>query len=206
MPEHLQGVRHLSQLRVVDASPDAPGLDVYQGSSALAYNLGLGTITSYVPIGAGQGITIQRGHGRFAATKTAACLLYAGRFLPRCSNTRCWWATTRPALQELILKDQSISVRRSGSSRDSHRGPVGEGGRGGHLSDSGGFYDCRFDGAADHERDLQYQTTGYMDIPAGTYSLVALPTGTTAFGDLCATLYSGAAVNYPGAGRRGRWC
>ena len=33
--------------------PDAPGLDIYAGTGALAYNLGFGTITSYVPITAG---------------------------------------------------------------------------------------------------------------------------------------------------------
>src|SRR5580704_8570976 len=40
----------LSQLRINDTSPDAPGLDIYQNSAALVYNLGFGTITSYVPL------------------------------------------------------------------------------------------------------------------------------------------------------------
>ena len=34
-------------------SPDAPGLDIYQNGSAMAYNLGFGTVTSYVSIPAG---------------------------------------------------------------------------------------------------------------------------------------------------------
>jgi len=42
-----------SQVRIIDASPDAPGLDIYQNNAALAYNLGFGTITSYVPIDPG---------------------------------------------------------------------------------------------------------------------------------------------------------
>ncbi len=40
----------LSQVRIIDASPDAPGLDIYQNTSVIAYNMGFGTITSYVPI------------------------------------------------------------------------------------------------------------------------------------------------------------
>ena len=43
----------MSQVRIINASPDAPGLDIYQNSTAIAYNLGFGTITSYVPIDPG---------------------------------------------------------------------------------------------------------------------------------------------------------
>src|SRR3954471_5966242 len=42
-----------SQVRIIAASPDPPGLDIYQNNAALAYNLGFGTITSYVPIDPG---------------------------------------------------------------------------------------------------------------------------------------------------------
>src|ERR1700742_4280827 len=43
----------LSQIRIIDASPDAPGLDIYEGNAALAFNLGFGTVTSYIPISPG---------------------------------------------------------------------------------------------------------------------------------------------------------
>ena len=39
-----------AQLRVIDASPDTGGIDAYQNSTALAYNLGFGTMTTYVPM------------------------------------------------------------------------------------------------------------------------------------------------------------
>jgi hypothetical protein len=42
-----------AQLRVIDASPDAGVIDSYQNSSALAYNLGFGTMTSYIPMSPG---------------------------------------------------------------------------------------------------------------------------------------------------------
>lgn len=49
-----QGITSTSaQLRVVDASPDAGVIDSYQNSSALAYNLGFGTMTSYIPMSPG---------------------------------------------------------------------------------------------------------------------------------------------------------
>ncbi len=42
-----------SQVRIVTASPDAPRVDIYQGSNALAHNLGFGTVTSYIPLSPG---------------------------------------------------------------------------------------------------------------------------------------------------------
>src|SRR5271155_130878 len=41
------------QVRVVTVSPDAPRLDIYQGSNPLAHNLGFGTVTSYIPLSPG---------------------------------------------------------------------------------------------------------------------------------------------------------
>ncbi len=49
-----QGITSTSaQLRVIDASPDAGVIDSYQNSSALAYNLGFGTMTTYIPMSPG---------------------------------------------------------------------------------------------------------------------------------------------------------
>src|SRR5580698_1164699 len=46
-----------SQVRIIDATPDvapeARGLDIYQGPNALAYNLGFGTVTSYIQLAPG---------------------------------------------------------------------------------------------------------------------------------------------------------
>lgn len=39
-----------SQVRIIDVSAETPNLDVYQSHEALAYSLGFGTITSYVPV------------------------------------------------------------------------------------------------------------------------------------------------------------
>ena len=43
----------MARVRIVDLSPDAGPLDIYQGKVALAYNLSYGTVTSYIPETAG---------------------------------------------------------------------------------------------------------------------------------------------------------
>src|ERR1700759_3035361 len=42
-----------AQVRVIDASPDAGSLDSYGNGSGLAYNLGFGTVTSYMSVPTG---------------------------------------------------------------------------------------------------------------------------------------------------------
>src|ERR1700729_1304688 len=42
-----------AQVRVIHATPDTPGLDIYQGPNALAFNLSFGAVTSYVPLSPG---------------------------------------------------------------------------------------------------------------------------------------------------------
>lgn len=49
----LVGSRDAAQVRLIQASPDVPALDLYLNDSAVAYNLTFGTRTSYVPVGAG---------------------------------------------------------------------------------------------------------------------------------------------------------
>src|SRR5277367_6634219 len=39
-----------SQLRIIAASADTPGFDLYRGPAAVAFNLDFGTVTSYIPL------------------------------------------------------------------------------------------------------------------------------------------------------------
>ena len=72
--QSVAGIRPVSQVRVIDVSPDAPALDIYQNStqssSAVLYNVGFGTVSSYIPVLAG-------------ANTHAACIagMRAGAFL-----------------------------------------------------------------------------------------------------------------------------
>src|SRR4051812_47096097 len=46
-------VQPISQIRVIDTSPDAPAIDIQQGASTGLYNVAFGTISSYIPVPAG---------------------------------------------------------------------------------------------------------------------------------------------------------
>ena len=47
------GSSQYTQVRYIDASPDAPALDFYQGSTPSLYNVGFGTVSSYIPVNPG---------------------------------------------------------------------------------------------------------------------------------------------------------
>ncbi len=94
------GNASLSQVRIVDVSQDAPGLDIYQGGDALAYNLGFGTITSYVPVAPGT-YTIS---ANSAGTKN---VLSSSKATFAASSQYTVLVGGSAAGQHIILKDQS---------------------------------------------------------------------------------------------------
>ena len=46
--QSITGNQPYTQVRVIDASPDAPNLDIYQNSTVSLYNVGFGTVSSYI--------------------------------------------------------------------------------------------------------------------------------------------------------------
>jgi hypothetical protein len=183
------GSPNLSQVRVIDASPDAGGLDIYQGNGILAYNLGLGTITSYVPLSPGN-YSIQ-----VDAAGTRQQLAVAGGTFATNAQYTVLVGDFSTGLSEVILKDQTTAA------------PTGQialrvldqSSRGGtvdlYLVASGSTIAT----AKPILTSVSFgENTGYFNVPAGTYTLIAVPTGTvptTAAG----TTYTGASVTY-GAG------
>ncbi len=176
----------LSQVRLIDTSPDAPGLDAYQGTAVLAYNLGLGTLTSYVPITpglynisadqAGTHSQLITAPGTFAANAQYTVLIgnYAN------------------ALQELILQDQSTASPLGQVNLRFIDQSVRSGALDLYLVPSGATVVTQRPVVT----GVSFNTnTGYVSIPAGTYTLVALPTGATPTAS-GSTLYTGAAVVY----------
>ena len=185
-----QGIAMTSaQLRVIDASPDAGVIDSYQNSSALAYNLGFGTMTSYIPMSPGV--------YNLAAAKagTRQTLVANSETLaPNRQYTEIIGAGLAN-LQQTLLLDQStpapagrVAVRvlnqttRSGAV-DVYLVPLastpGKGITTSPLAVNLGF------GA----------NSGYIDLPEGTYALHVVPTGTLLTSSTV-TLYSGAQVAY----------
>jgi hypothetical protein len=190
--QSITGNPRVAGVRIIDASPDAPGLDIYQGSSVLAYNLGLGTITSYVSLTPGTyGIVADvagtrqqliSAQGSFGSD--AQYTVIVGNYLN--------------SLQEIILKDQStpaplgqINVRFIDQST-----------RAGALD----LYLVPSGSTVVQVKPILTNiafnvNTGYFNVPAGSYTLVALPAGTvpTATGT---TYYTGASVAYSGGSAR----
>ena len=186
--QSITGTPSLSQVRIIDASPDAAGLDFYQGSNILAYNLGLGSITSYVQIAPGA-YTI---FADTAGTKQQVAMA-SGTFLTNAQYT-VLVGNTAASLQELILTDESMPAPTGQIALRFIDQSLRAGALDLYLVPSGSTVTQ----VRPVLTGITFNTnTGYMNVPTGTYTLIALPTGTTptATGT---TLYTGAAVVYAG--------
>jgi hypothetical protein len=181
-----------SQVRIIDASPDAPGLDIYEGSTALAYNLGFGTLTSYIPLAPGNyTIAADTAGSRQGLTSSKATFLAAAQYTVLIGNDAA-------SLQQLILTDQSqaapsgqISLRFIDQATqigavDIYLVPAGQ----------------KLTAVTPVITGVVFNTnTGYLNIPTGTYTLVMVPTGTIPNSATVAT-YTGSQVTYPGGSAR----
>jgi hypothetical protein len=165
----------LSQVRIITVSHDAPGLDIYQGDNALTFNLGSGTITSYIPMVPGT-YTINA----------------------EVSGSRQVLSAAKTTFQQLTLTDQSqpapsgqISLRflhqaMRSSAVDIYLVPAGQ----------------RLTAVTPLITGAIFGTnTGYLNIPVGTYTLVMLPAGTVPNSSVAAT-YTGAQFNYSAGAAR----
>lgn len=185
--QSIAGIQPVSQIRVIDASPDAPALDIHQNSTATLYNVGFGTVTSYIPVAAGPYIhaayttgtqqQLAAVHGVFAGggqytvltgnvaanlqmtvLKDQAFPAPAGRVALRFLNQ-----STRPGAVDIYLLQPGVAP----------------------ISVSPFIAGATFG-----------TNTGYIDAPAGTYSIVAYPSGTVPVGT--SPEYTGSQVSYPG--------
>jgi hypothetical protein len=172
-----------AQVRIVDTSADAPDLDIYQGDSALAYNLGFGTVSSYVSIppgastvsahAAGTRQPLSSFHGSFTASGHYTVLLSGG---------------PTGAISETVLADQSVAAPAGMASvRVLNQARRGTGDvdmylvrAGSTLAESRPFVTNSGFG----------ENGSYMNVPAGAYKVVVVAAGTTV------PIYSGATVTY----------
>ena len=176
----------VSQVRIITASPDAPALDIYQGDTALTFNLGSGTITSYIPLPAGNyTINAETAGSRQILSTSKAIFAPSTQYTVLIGNSAS-------SLQQLMLTDQSqpaptgqISLRfinqatRTGAV-DIYLVPAGQKSTAVTPVVTGVAFGAN---------------TGYLNVPAGTYSLVMLPAGTVPNSTNVVT-YTGAQVNY----------
>jgi hypothetical protein len=181
-----------SQVRVIDVSPDAPGLDLYQGSSPLAYNLGFGAVTSYVPLVPGTYTIAANSAGtRQAVASSRAALAASAQYTVLIGDVA-------GNLQQFVLTDQShaapagqVSLRfidqatRVGAV-DIYLVPAGQ-----KLTAVSPVVTGVAFGA----------NTGYLNVPTGTYTLSLLPTGTVP-AEATVPTYTGAQITYPAGAAR----
>jgi hypothetical protein len=180
------GAQNVTQVRVIDASPDAPGLDVYQNNSAIAYNLGFGTVTSYVPLAPGT-YTLSADQ---ASTKSVLVTAKAGLALGKTYTMLV--GNVAANLQETILQDQNspaptgqIQVRFLDQA--TRVGAVDI-----YLVPSSG----KLTTTAPFLTNINFGTnTGYVNAPAGTYAIAVVPAGTVPV-TTTVTLLTGAQVGY----------
>ncbi|NYF88211.1 DUF4397 domain-containing protein [Tunturiibacter empetritectus] len=180
------------QLRVVTASPDAPRLDIYQGPNALAHNLGFGTVTSYIPLSPGnETIAANTAGTRQVLSASKANFATSGQYTVLIGSTAA-------SLQQLTLTDQSqpapagqIALRFLNQA--THSGPIDI-----YLVPAG----QRLVAVAPTVANTLFgANTGYLNLPAGAYSLVAMPAGTIPPTPSLA-IYSGPQVTYPSGAAR----
>jgi hypothetical protein len=188
----IDGTPLYTQVRILDASLDAPGLDVYQNSTASLYNIGFGTASSYIAIGAGNytyavDITgtqqqISTTHGSFALGAQYTVLI----------------GNVTANLQMTILKDQSTpapagQVTFRFLDQSTRNGPVDI-----YLVSSSG----KLPGTTPIATDLHFGNPPiYLSAPSGTYSVVVLPAGTLPSAST-SPLYTSSQIDYASGGAR----
>jgi hypothetical protein len=181
-----------AQLRILDASPDAGVIDAYQNNTGLAYNLQFGTVTTYVAMQPGSYTLSAEKSGTRQTLVSGSASLMAGRQYTEIIGN------VAGDLQEMVLEDQNqpapagqIAIRLLNEAPRSGHVDVYLVARGGRLASTSPLtVNLGFSG-----------TTGYINVPAGTYAIDVVPTGTVLVSSTT-TLMSGAQVAYePGSVR-----
>jgi hypothetical protein len=198
-----------AQVRVIDVSPDAPALDIVPvpgpvpgpvpaspsasaSSSAALYNIGFGTVSSYMQLAPGAWT-----HSAYLAGTQQQIALVRGSLAAGAQYT-VLTGDVSAGLQMTLLRDQStaappglVSLRFLGQSTRASAVDL-------YLVPSGASL---ADGLAPAAASLSFgSNTGYRNLPAGTYSLVAMPAGASPA--VATPLFTGSQTVYPAGSAR----
>jgi hypothetical protein len=192
----IAGIQPVSEVRVIDVSPDAPALDIYQNSPqsapAILYNVGFGTVSSYISIPAGANT-----HAATIAGTQQQLATVRGNFLTGSQYTLLT-GNISANLQMTLLKDQSYAA------------PIGqvalrfldEATRTGAVDIYLVPRGSALAKVAPIDTGLSFgSNTGYIDAPSGTYSIVVLPAGTVPSSAI-SPIYTGSRMSYTGGSAR----
>jgi len=175
-----------ADIRFIDASPDAPGIDIYEGNSAIVYNMGFTTVTTYVPISPGTyRFTANTAGTKQTLVSTSGGIATGSQYTVLISNIAA-------SLQETIITDQSkpapsgqIAIRVIMEATQS--GPYDV-----YMVPSG----TKLINVNPILTNVAFSSiSSYIDIPTGSYSVVIVPAGTVLSSTTVAT-YTGAVTAY----------
>lgn len=175
-------------VRIIQASPNAPGIDMYANGTTLADNLGFGSVTSYVSINPGTYSIAAATTGTMDALATEKGTMVDG------SQYTVLLGSSAAAMQELILKDQSQAAPSGQISLRLIDEASAVGALDVYLVPAG----VKLSATTPLLTNLTFgNTPAYVNVPTGTYTLVLVPKGTAVTGTTVAT-YTGAQVAYAG--------
>ena len=161
--------QNVAQVRVIAASPDTDSVDFYAGGAALAYSMEFGSASSYVPL--------VPGNVRVSANTASTNQMLVVSTAPMGAGRQYTAVVTNVAasLQETIYTDQTtpapagdVAVRVIDAATRAGNVDL-------YIVPSGG----RLTATAAVRAGVAFgASTGYVLVPAGTYSLVVVPAGT----------------------------
>lgn len=188
--QSMAGTPQIAQIRVIDVSPDAPALDIYQNPSPQAtpaglYNVGFGTVSSYIPIAPGAYT-----HAAYTAGTQQQLAQVRGSFATGGQYT-VLAGNLAANLQMSLLRDQTfpapagqIALRFVGQATRTGAVDI-------YLLSPG----SSLGGVSPIASGVNFgSNTGYLNLPTGTYSIVAFPAGTAP--SITHAAYTGTQVAY----------
>jgi hypothetical protein len=182
----ISGSTAVSQLRIIDASYNAPSLNLYVEGTLLAGNLGQGSITSYASLAPTNNATV-----KVTATTSTKTLVSANASLLVGTSQSALISDIGAVYQVTVLQDQSTAAPSGHSefrmlNQAPSTGPV-------DVYFLAGTSNTVFATAKPVITGLAVgATSGYVTIPSSTLYMVIAPTGTT-LADNVTTIYTSAA-------------
>ncbi len=210
--QSIAGSPQFTQVRYIDASPDAPALDVYQNSTVSLYNVGFGTVSSYIPLTpGGYNYSVDVAGTQQQLETVRGTFTLGNQYTVLVSNVAA-------NLQMSVLQDQSAPAASGQVALRFLDEATRVGAVDIYLIAPGGQLAMT---APVLSKVSFGNAPVYVDVPSGAYSIIVLPTGTsttttttttttstgtttttTTTTNSIPTLYSGNQITYPGASVR----
>ncbi|MEZ2348314.1 DUF4397 domain-containing protein [Terriglobus sp. RCC_193] len=183
---------NVSQLRIIDATPDAGGIDIYAGSTVLTYNLGYGTITSYIPVNPGTYTLAADATGTRSALASVRASLLNGK------QYTLLFSSVAASLQAQVLLDQSQPAPTGQIALRFLDEAIYPGALDVYLVPTG----STLDKVNPILTGLNFgNTPTYLNVPTGTYTLYIVSAGTVV-ATTTVPMYTGASTTYPAGSAR----